>query len=328
MGSDGAGEEGGVGKGLDGIIPAHSCPQGSSLADFQVLSELGRGTYGVVLRVKSLRDGRVYVLKRIRIGHLKPARQREVFQEATVLRRVRHAHVIGYYTSFVEKKSLFILMEHAANGDLSHLLDQHKKEKSFVPEKTLWRILFELAQAMQHLHTLKIVHRDIKLVNVFLDADDSVKLGDLGVSRLLNGEGEMAQSRVGTPLYLAPELIRRQPYDFKADVWALGVLMYNMAALRGPFLGDNIYALGYSIIHDAPALLPGVYTKPLTSLVFAMLEKEQAHRPTMANILAKLPSHMPSDLLPKVYPAPPTLSQPRPAPSALAPRGALRPGEV
>ena len=182
----------------------------------QVLSELGRGTYGVVLKVRSLRDGGIYVLKRIRIGHLKPERQREVFKEASVLRRLKHTHVIGYYTSFVERRSLFILMEFAANGDLAALVDRHRRAKSFVPEATLWRVLRELTQALQHLHARCVLHRDIKLGNVFLDENDGVRclppstrrclpgaplpnaprpplpppgrLGDLGVSRLLDGQ--------------------------------------------------------------------------------------------------------------------------------------------
>ena len=72
----------------------------------------------------------------------------------------------------------------------------------------------------------------------------------------------MAQSRVGTPLYLAPELIKRQPYDFKADAWALGVLMYNLATLRGPFRGENIYSLGYP--PPPPPLVLSGHTASLT----------------------------------------------------------------
>ena len=234
-----------------GPVPGASADSpGQCLADFELVSELGRGTYGVVHKVRSKKDGKIYCLKKVKCGHLSAQRQREVLMEVLMLRRLNHKHVIGYYTSFVEKKSLYIVMEFASNGDLQRVLDEHKRSKTFVPEKTLWRILYELAQALQHLHGKRIIHRDIKIVNVLLDGNSSVKLGDLGVSRALDGDEELAQSRVGTPLYLAPELIKRQPYDYKADIWALGVLMYHMSALKGPFSGDNIYALGKRMLYS------------------------------------------------------------------------------
>ena len=160
----------------------------------------------------------------------------------------------------------------------------------------LWRIVLELAEALHHLHSQRIIHRDIKIVNVFLDENNNIKLGDLGVARALDGEEELAQSRVGTPLYLAPELIRRHAYDYKADVWALGVLAYHMAALKGPFCGDNIYALGYSILNDTPPALPGVYSKPLTRLIMSMLEKAPDRRPSVDEIVSKLPTRMPAGM--------------------------------
>jgi serine/threonine protein kinase len=158
------------------------------------------------------------------------------------------------------------------------------------------RILYELAQALQHLHSKRIIHRDIKIGNVLLDESNRVKLGDLGVSRALDGEEELAQSRVGTPLYLAPELIKRQAYDYKADIWALGVLIYHMSALKGPFSGDNIYALGYSILNDTPPQLPGIYSKPLTRLIMTMLDKVPDRRPSVDDIMSKLPTRMPAEL--------------------------------
>ena len=244
----------------------------------------------MVNKVRSRRDGKTYVLKKIKCAHMSEKRQRDAMTEVLLLRQLNHPYIIGYYSSFVEGKSIYIVMEYAPNGDLQRLVSEHTQRNSYVPEKTLWKLLFQLVQALDHLHCKKIIHRDIKLVNVFMDESYSVKLGDLGVARILDGHNAMAQSRVGTPLYLAPELIQRLPYSFKADVWALGVLLYTMCALKGPFLGDNIYALGYSIIHDTPPPLPAVYSRPLVQLVWSMLEKTEARRPSVSELLVKLHS--------------------------------------
>eukprot|EP00960_Hanusia_phi_P037288 752844-Hanusia_phi.AAC.3 len=185
-------------------------------------------------------------------------------------------------------------MEYAAKGDLGRIFEDHKLRKLHVQEHFLWRVLCELSLALHHLHSNRIIHRDIKIVNVFLDHNNTIKLGDLGVSRVLEGEEEMAQSRVGTPLYLAPELIRRQPYHFKADVWALGVLMYTMAALRGPFVGDNIYVLGESILHEEPKALPDLYSRSLRDLIRSMLLKDPSARPSVIPCCLELPPPCPS----------------------------------
>lgn len=132
-------------------------------------------------------------------------------------------------------------------------------------------------------------HLAIIQVNVFLGHDNTVKLGDLGVSRILDRDDDMAMSRVGTPLYLAPELIKRQPYDFKADVWACGVLLYTLCAQKGPFKGNNIYALGYSIVHEIPLPMPSLYSTPFCKLVLSMMEKSPQNRPSVDEILVRGP---------------------------------------
>ena len=114
---------------------------GQGLSDFELVAELGRGTYGVVTKVRSKLDGKIYCMKRVKCGHMSPQRQREVLMEVLMLRRLNHKNVIGYYTSFVEKKSLYIVMEYASNGDLQRVLDEHKRNKSYVPEKVAHPVL-------------------------------------------------------------------------------------------------------------------------------------------------------------------------------------------
>ncbi len=111
-----------------------------------------------------------------------------------------------------------------------------------------------------YLHKQNIIHRDIKTLNIFLNKDNEIKLGDLGVSKIISNSTKLQAARVGTPLYLAPEVIKHQPYDFKVDIWAVGCVLYHLAALHPPFEGPNLIALGYNIVHKYPRKLPDEYS--------------------------------------------------------------------
>ena len=133
----------------------------------------------------------------------------------------------------------------------------------------IWEMAKELSSALQHIHENNIIHRDIKTLNVFLTKDKKIKvffiflydkLGDLGVSKIFNSDIALQGTRVGTPLYLAPELVQHHPYDYKVDIWALGCVIFHMAALEPPFHGDNLISLGYNIVNKAPKGLPPQYS--------------------------------------------------------------------
>ncbi len=132
-------------------------------------------------------------------------------------------------------------------------------------------------------------------MNVFLTRDGQVKLGDLGVSRLMEdvGDGRAAEmSRVGTPMYFAPELVKREAYDYRVDVWSLGCLVYTICQLAPPFRADNIYALAVDIVKKPPRPLPRMYSPKLRHLISRMLEKDPQKRPTVQALVGMFPLHM------------------------------------
>ena len=92
------------------------------------------------------------------------------------------------------------------------------------------------------------MHRDLKLQNIFLNGQDVIKMGDFGIARVLNSTFEKAKSMVGTPYCLSPEIVDRRPYSFKSDIWSLGVILYEMCALRPPFEADSMHHLCLKIV--------------------------------------------------------------------------------
>ena len=130
----------------------------------------------------------------------------------------------------------------------------------------------------------RVLHRDLKAGNVFLTSRNLVKVGDFGISKVLDSTAQLARTTIGTPYYLAPELINGEAYDFKADVWALGVLLYEMMALRRPFEADSLPALAMRIVRVEYSPAPESYSAELRSLLGAMLQRDPAARPSCAQI--------------------------------------------
>ena len=130
-------------------------------------------------------------------------------------------------------------MEYAARGDLlKNMIHKAKKNERIIEEREIWRIGKTVGQGLKMLHAKSIVHKDIKPQNILMMEDGSVKIADMGISiSVANSESKsVSVSKVGTPLYTSPEVLRRQPFDFKVDIWALGCLLYYMACLVPPFI--------------------------------------------------------------------------------------------
>jgi serine/threonine protein kinase len=129
-------------------------------------------------------------------------------------------------------------------------------------------------QGIDYLHERKILHRDIKCQNLFLMADNKVKIGDFGVSvKMLTLGKRKAESVAGTPLFLSPEQVQGQRYDFKADIWQVGTAIYNLVCLEPPFTADTIQNLNTQIVSRKPKQIPLVYSVRLREFIDLMLSK-------------------------------------------------------
>ena len=142
---------------------------------------------------------------------------------------------------------------------------------------------------MDYVHQRDVIHRDIKCLNVFLSENKRVKLGDMGVSKVQRYAHCQQGTRVGTPLYLAPELVKGNAYDHKIDMWALGCAIYHLACLEPPFHGDNLITLGQAITGKKPKAIPHVYSQRLKRLIEGLLSKNPRDRPNTRQALQQVP---------------------------------------
>jgi len=144
----------------------------------------------------------------------------------------------------------------------------------------------QICLALKHVHDRKILHRDLKSQNIFLTKDNTIKLGDFGIARVLSNTFEKAKTMVGTPFYLSPEIIENMPYSFKSDIWSLGVILYELCCLEPPFNADSLACLALRIVRGNYNPVSTFYSKDLRTLVDSMLQNDVNKRPSVHQILS------------------------------------------
>lgn len=262
-----------------------------SLEDYAVEKAIGRGHFSVVHRAVRKQDGRRVALKKVQIFDMMDAKARErCLKEVNLLQTLPvHPCIIQYIDSFIDNNELYIVFEWAEHGDLRRLLRRAQESNASLQEPQIWRYFTQVCQGVCHMHEARVMHRDIKPANIFLAANGCVKLGDLGLGRAFSSNTYEALSKVGTPLYMSPEVLDGRGYEWKSDVWSLGCLLYELATLRSPFKNagdkDNLYTLFKKISIGKFSELPGHYSAELAQLVNAMIQTDPTQRPDIHETL-------------------------------------------
>mmetsp|Transcript_15289 Transcript_15289/g.19583 ORF Transcript_15289/g.19583 Transcript_15289/m.19583 type:complete len:695 (+) Transcript_15289:110-2194(+) len=251
------------------------------------IREIGRGAQGTVNLVKDKsKQPRKYVVKEIPINILSPEERESTLRESQFLKSLVHPNIVEYVDSFVEGDFMYMVMSFCAGGDLNMHIRKKSKDGGLFEETQIMDWFVQICGAMQFVHSRHILHRDLKTNNIFLTDRNVVKLGDFGIARILETTLEKADTVVGTPFYMSPEVCENQPYDYKSDVWAMGCILYEMCTLVHAFKANNLLGIVFKIVQGEYSPISDEYSDGLKRHVDWLLAKEPEKRPTVKEILA------------------------------------------
>ena len=255
---------------------------------YRNISLLGKGTYGTVYLVQDTTTKKFYANKKIKYLSRSRYDKTSIVNELRLLACHRCPFIITLYNAYIKDGYLNFITEYAKKGDLSKMIKRNKVKGTLFAENTIKKYLFELCIAVEYLHKNSVIHRDIKAANVFISKSNTIKLGDVGIIKVLQLAYKYANTNIGTPYYMSPELYKHQKYNTKTDIWSIGVLLYELMTLQPPYNAANIQDLKYKISHSKWNLsnkYRSIYSGDLCNLLEHILDNDQNSRYNISEIL-------------------------------------------
>ncbi|XP_066499975.1 serine/threonine-protein kinase PLK2b [Hoplias malabaricus] len=242
---------------------------------------LGKGGFAKCYELTDLSAGKVFAAKIIPHTRVaKPHQREKINREIELHRGLSHKHIVHFYHHFEDKDNIYILLEYCSRRSLAHIL----KARKVLTEPEVRYYLKQTVSALKYLHDQEILHRDLKLGNLFVTDAMELKVGDFGLAAKLEPVSNRRKTICGTPNYLSPEVLNKQGHGWESDIWALGCVMYTMLLGKPPFETTNLKET-YRCIREARYTLPSTLSLSARQLIASMLSRNPADRPRLDEII-------------------------------------------
>uniref|UniRef100_A0A4W6ENX3 non-specific serine/threonine protein kinase n=1 Tax=Lates calcarifer TaxID=8187 RepID=A0A4W6ENX3_LATCA len=245
--------------------------------------KIGEGSTGVVCIARERHSGRQVAVKMMDLR--KQQRRELLFNEVVIMRDYRHQNVVEMYRSALVEEELWVIMEYLQGGALTHIVSETR-----LNEEQIATVCEGVLQALTYLHSQGVIHRDIKSDSILLTLDGRIKLSDFGFCAQISKDVPKRKSLVGTPYWMAPEVISKAPYGTEVDIWSLGIMVVEMVDGEPPYFSDTpITAMKKLRDEAAPSVKNIQRVSPvLKDFLGCMLTRDTVQRSSAANLLEHL----------------------------------------
>jgi NIMA (never in mitosis gene a)-related kinase len=257
---------------------------------YKQVRKVGEGSFGAAILCQHDSDkdqDTKAIVKMIDISRATKQEREDALKESRVLSQLRHPYIVRYRENFLEDGWLCIVMDYCEGGDLSDRIKQMRTQRKSFSEEQVLRWFTQAILALKYIHDGKILHRDLKSGNFFLSKSGNMKLGDFGIAKVLECTAACAQTQIGTPYYLSPEICSGKPYSWGSDIWSMGCILYEMCARKVPFDASDLKSLIRKITSGPPPDIPSEYSTGLRNLGRELLAKNPDDRPQAQDVLKK-----------------------------------------
>ena len=253
--------------------------------NYKIIKELGYGSYGRVYQVLDEKENKYYALKKIEFKEFSEEESNLYENEAKLLSSIKNEHIVKYYDSSKDDDFFYILMEYCEGLDLKKFIKQYKSKNEKIDEKTIYNIVYDICLGIKEIHHNNLIHRDLKPENILIDKNNAIKIGDFGISKLLENNNKYANTSVGTNNYMAPELIKGDKHNNKVDIWALGCIIYELLTLNVCFESKSLYGIIDKIINQPHGIIDkNIYNYKWQNIIDLLLKKDYKKRPDINDV--------------------------------------------
>ncbi|XP_004066031.1 serine/threonine-protein kinase PLK1 [Oryzias latipes] len=241
---------------------------------------LGKGGFAKCFEITDMETKQVFAGKIVPKSLILKQHQREkMSSEISIHKSLNHANIVGFHGFFEDDDFVYVVLEICRRRSL---LELHKRRKA-VTEPEARYYMTQLLKGVHYLHSNKVIHRDLKLGNIFLNDDMEVKIGDFGLATKIEFDGERKKTLCGTPNYIAPEVLCKKGHSYEVDVWSLGCILYTLLVGKPPFETSCLKDT-YNRIKKNNYTIPWQINPSASALIKRMLHADPAQRPTITDL--------------------------------------------